>query len=70
MHVPWFEPENFVSSYLSISPDFVLISIVSASSATTVPPRFAITTTPESYAALYSIPVPTTGASVLISGTA
>ena len=35
-----------------------------------IPARFARTQTPESTAALFSIPVPTTGASVVRSGTA
>ena len=44
------------------------ISICSASTFVTRPECFASTTTPESTAALYSIPVPTIGLSVLSSG--
>ncbi len=42
----------------------------SALTASTTPARLASTQTPESTAALYSIPVPTMGDSVLSSGTA
>ena len=44
--------------------------ISSACTRSTVPARCAVTTTPESSAALYSIPVPTIGESLTISGTA
>ncbi len=47
-----------------------LITIRSALTFFTTPAFLLITTAPESLAALYSRPVPTIGASVLITGTA
>ena len=67
--MPWFERMNFVSGYSS-RPSFVSTTIVSASTSTTVPAFSASTTSPVSTAARYSRPVPTSGACVIISGTA
>ena len=71
IHVPWFERLNLSSLYSSSSLlSSLLIRISSASTNSTVPACLASETTPESFAALYSIPVPTNGASVTRSGTA
>ena len=56
--------------YESFFPSSVAITIPVESTDSTTPAFFAIITTPESTAALYSIPVPTIGASVVIRGTA
>ena len=56
-------------SYESL-PSFVSTTIFSASTSTTVPAFSARTTSPVSTAARYSSPVPTSGGSVIISGTA
>ena len=69
MSVPWFERMNFVRSYSSRVP-LPSTTIRSASTSTTVPARSARTTSPVSIAARYSRPVPTSGACVIISGTA
>ena len=68
--VPWFERLNFVSFSLYSSPLSRLITTSSAETEVTTPSYFETTHTPESTAALYSIPVPTIGLSVLRSGTA
>ena len=67
--VPWFERMNFVSSYSSRVPR-PSTTMRFASSSMTVPAFFATTTSPESTAARYSTPVPTSGACGIISGTA
>ena len=70
-HVPWFDLLNLSSLYSSLPvPSSLSTTILSASTNSTVPECFATVTTPESLAALYSIPVPTLGASVTNSGTA
>ena len=70
MSVPWFERMNLTSSYESRSPSRPSTTIRSASTSATVPDRLAITTSPVSTAARYSRPVPTSGGSVIRSGTA
>src|SRR5438552_749528 len=67
--VPWLERMNFVMGY-SCLPSFVSSTIRSASTSTTVPASSARTTSPVSVAARNSRPVPTSGACVIISGTA
>ena len=67
--VPWFERMNLVRWYSSL-PSFDSTTIFSASTSTTVPACLASTTSPVSTAARYSRPVPTSGGSVIISGTA
>ena len=67
--VPWFERMNFVRSYSSRVPRPSTTMRV-ASISTTVPALRATTTSPESTAARYSRPVPTSGACGIISGTA
>ena len=69
MIVPWFERMNLTSSYSSM-PSFASTVIFSASTSVTVPARLARITSPVSTAARYSSPVPTSGASVMSSGTA
>ena len=69
IHVPPFVLLNLRSLYVSI-PVFVFIIISSPVTFCTVPPFLATTVVPESLAALYSIPVPTIGESVIIRGTA
>ena len=69
MSVPWFERMNFTSSYSSL-PSFVSTVIASASTSTTVPAFCVRTTSPVSTAARYSRPVPISGGSVIMSGTA
>ena len=62
---------NLISLYVSSTASSSLfITILSDEHSVTVPEFFATTHTPESTAAFVSIPVPTTGASVIISGTA
>ena len=60
---------NFVSWYSSL-PSFDSTTIRSASTSTTVPALSEMTTSPVSTAARYSSPVPISGGSVIISGTA
>ena len=67
--MPWFERMNFVIEYSS-RPSFASTTTFSASTSTTVPARSATTTSPESTAARYSRPVPTSGACRTSSGTA
>ena len=67
--MPWFERMNFVRGYSS-RPSFPSTTIVSASTSTRCRPSAASTTSPVSTAARYSRPVPTSGACVIISGTA
>src|SRR5213082_2957838 len=69
MSVPWFERMNFVSVYSS-RPSFDSTTILSASTSAIVPALSATTTSPESTAARYSRPVPTSGAWRTSSGTA
>ena len=70
IHVPWFERLNFVSLYLCSMRFSSCTVISSADTEVTSPLQSATMQTPESTAALYSIPVPTIGFSVLRSGTA
>ena len=70
IHVPPFVLLNLRNLYVSFSPDFVFIIISSPVTFSTTPSCFASTVIPESFAALYSIPVPTIGESVIIRGTA
>jgi hypothetical protein len=69
MSVPWFDRMNFVSGY-SCLPSFVSSTIRSASTSATAPDSSATITSPVSVAARNSSPVPTSGAWVIISGTA
>ena len=71
MQVPWLDLLNLRSLYSSSSPLSSLRTFTNcASTNSIVPAAFARSTAPESQAALYSIPVPTYGASVTSSGTA
>ena len=67
--MPWLERMNFVSGY-SCLPSLPSTTILSASTSATVPASSARITSPVSTAARYSRPVPTSGACVIISGTA
>ena len=67
--VPWFERMNLVRLYSSREPR-PSITIFSASTSITVPSERDMTTSPVSIAARYSMPVPTSGACGIISGTA
>ena len=69
MSVPWFERMNLIRSYSSREP-LPSTTMCVASSSMTSPALFATTTSPESTAARYSRPVPTSGACGIISGTA
>ena len=69
IHVPPFVLLNLRNLYVS-NPVFVLMMISSPVTLCTTPPFLATTVVPESLAALYSIPVPTIGESVIIRGTA
>ena len=70
LQVAWFERIYLMISYsLSLPPSSSTL-ILSAQTFVTTPPFSARTQTPESTAALYSIPVPTMGASVVRRGTA
>src|SRR5437764_1070840 len=69
IRVPWFERMNFVRWYSSREPR-PSMTICSASTSTTEPAPRERTTSPVSIAARYSSPVPTSGACVIISGTA
>ena len=68
-HVRSLSPTNFRSSYSS-RPSLVVTTMRVASTYSTSPALCASTTSPVSSAARRSMPVPTTGASVLSSGTA
>ena len=68
--VPELDLLNLSNLYLSLSPLFFFITISSADTLSTTPSFFDTTTAPESLAALYSIPVPMIGASLLTRGTA
>ena len=70
IHVPPFVLLNLRSLYVSMLPLFVSIVISSPVTFLITPSDFASIIIPESLAALYSIPVPTIGESVIISGTA
>jgi len=70
IQVPWFERLNLSNLYLSLFPSSLLITISSAVTLSAIPLFLATTTAPESFAALYSTPVPMIGASLLIRGTA
>ena len=70
MQVPWLLLWNLMRWYVSRCPLSVLITISSAESLSTIPLFLATTAIPESLAALYSMPVPTIGESVVRSGTA
>ena len=67
--VPWLERMNLVSGY-SCFPSLVSTTIFSASTSATTPASSETITSPVSTAARYSSPVPTSGACVIISGTA
>jgi hypothetical protein len=69
IRVPWFERMNFVRWYSSRLP-LPSTTICSASTSITEPVVRESTTSPVSTAARYSRPVPTSGACVIISGTA
>ena len=67
----WLLLANLVRRYTSFIPSESLLMMISLEAErSTTPAFFATTQTPESTAALASIPVPTTGASVESSGTA
>ena len=70
IHVPPFVLLNFLNLYVSNPPFSFLIVISSPVTFSTIPLDFATTVVPESFAALYSIPVPTIGASGINNGTA
>ena len=70
MSVPWLDRMNFCSGYSFLPPSLFSMTIVSASTNATVPASPARTTSPLSSAARRSMPVPTSGPSVLSSGTA
>ena len=70
MQVPWLERANLERWYAWLSPFSSRITISSAVTRVTTPFCLDSITTPESQAALYSMPVPTMGASGLSSGTA
>ncbi|MNN18904.1 hypothetical protein D3C81_1321240 [compost metagenome] len=78
MHVPWFERINLCNLYLTRSPLTPLPSTVStrrsqislAAERSMIPSYLATIHTPESFADLCSIPVPTSGALGIRSGTA
>ena len=70
IHVLWFERTNLISLYVSVPPSSVVIMISSPVTRATLPACLAKMQTPESQAALYSIPVPTSGAWVRNKGTA
>ena len=70
MQVPWLERLNLVSLYFCLVPSSCLTMTSSAQTLSTTPSALHTMHTPESTAALYSIPVPTKGRSVLSSGTA
>ena len=69
-HVFWFERLNFVRLYISTPPVSFLTTILVPSTLSTTPGCLARTVTPESLATMDSIPVPTSGLSVWMSGTA
>ena len=68
--VLWLVRLNLIRLYTCLRPPSLTMTTLSASTRSTYPDSFAVTRTPESTAALYSIPVPTIGESVTISGTA
>jgi len=70
IQVPAFERLNLSNLYLSFTPSSLFIIISSAVTLSAIPEFLATTTAPESLAALYSTPVPITGASLLTRGTA
>ena len=70
IHVPPFVLLNFLKWYVSISSFLFLILISSAVTFSIIPSFLATTVVSESLAALYSIPVPTIGASGISNGTA
>ena len=77
MQVFWFERVYFVRLYIStpaspasVSSSFTRTMTRAASTDSIIPPRNATTQTPESLATFRSIPVPTSGFSVLSVGTA
>ena len=70
IHVPPFVLLNLRKVYVSISFLLFLTFTSSAVTFSTTPSLIAVTVIPESFAALYSIPVPTIGDSGIKSGTA
>ena len=61
---------NFLNLYV-FSPSFLFLTTISSPVTFSTTPAFlAVTVIPESFAALYSIPVPTIGDSGIKSGTA
>ena len=70
IHVPPFVLLNLRNLYLS-NTLFLFLTITSSPvTFSTIPSFLAVTVIPESFAALYSIPVPTIGASGINKGTA
>ena len=70
IHVPPFVLLNLRSLCVTVFPLLYFIVILSDVTFCTTPSSSANTKIPESFAALYSIPVPIIGLSVIISGTA
>ena len=70
IQLPWLLRANLITLYSSLWPSSLRTTIFVLVDLSTTPPFLAVMQTPESYAALDSIPVPTTGASVERSGTA
>ncbi len=70
MQVPWLERRNFAIRYVEYVPSSFMVSTASAETSWTTPAFSATTTSPASTAARYSMPVPTSGLSLRISGTA
>ena len=68
--VPWFERMNLIRSYSSRVPLPSTTMCVASSSTTVAGVAWRRSTSPESTAARYSRPVPTSGACGIISGTA
>lgn len=70
IHVPPFVLLNLRNLCVIVFPFLYLTVIASAVTFSITPSSSAKTNIPESFAALYSIPVPTIGLSEIISGTA
>ncbi len=70
MQVPWLERLNFARRYEEYVPSSFMVSTRSAETSLTTPALSATTTSPASTAARNSMPVPTIGLSLLMSGTA
>ena len=69
IHVSWLERTYFINVCKCCLPAWSVMIISSPVTRETTPLTLAQTTIPESFATLLSIPVPTTGLSVIRSGT-